>query len=53
MNKYYQVAFQDLKRQKIEDRYAQLKEAKIYNEPIISVTDANRNGENEPHHPAD
>ena len=46
MNKYYQVAFQDLKRQKIEDRYAQLKEAKIYNQPIISVTDVDKDEEN-------
>ena len=53
MNKYYQVAFQDLKRQKIEDRYAQLKEAKIYTEPLISVTDVDKNEENNLHHITD
>ena len=43
MNKYYQVALEDLQRQKISDRYAQLKEAKIYNEPLFAKTLADKN----------
>ena len=43
MNKYYQVALEDLQRQKISDRYAQLKEAKIYNEPQFAKTLAIKN----------
>ena len=43
MNKYYQVALEDLQKQKISDRYAQLKEAKIYNEPLLAKTLMSKN----------